>query len=244
MNASSSSSSSRRPPGTAERRRPTWRAFRHAYPTFLKIAGLVVILLVAFDFWLWHERRVYEAEVGRLRSAMTASEREKSDLLVSAEHGKLTMALALAKHQARWDPQLHLSVAVDSGRMYLTRDGALLRDMRVEIVPEVMPVVPDDSAMDAAGGVHGRVAASPGHRAPAQGPDSATVVRPRGERTIQEIQTDSTGATPTAIVLVGGTRIFGSNDSTVAQSGDVRMTPADFKAIVPNVSAGMTVYFY
>lgn len=236
MNASSSSSGSGRPPGTAERRRPTWRAFRHAYPTFLKIAGLLVILLVAFDFWLWHQRRAYEAEVGRLRSAMTASEREKSDLLVSAEHGKVTMALALAKHQARWDPQLHLSVAVDSGRMYLTRDGALLRDMRVEIVPEVMPAVPGDSAS--------RAHRAQTQDAQTQGADTAAVVRPRGERTIQEIQTDSTGATPTAIVLVGGTRIFGSNDSTVTQSGDVRMTPADFKAIVPNVSAGMTVYFY
>jgi len=207
------------------------------------MAGLSIVLLVAVDFWIWHRRTEYEAEITRLRSAMTASEREKSDLLMNAERGKLAMALELAKHQARWAPQLHLSVAVDSGRMYLTRDGAMLRDMRVQIVPEPMPVVPDSTA-DSLHMMHD--IQSRRRRAEPAGHDSIPSVRPRGERTIQEIVTDSVTSAPVMIVLVGGTRIYGSADTTNANAepGDVRMQPADFKAIIPNVSAGMTVYFY
>jgi hypothetical protein len=122
-----------------ERRRPSWQAFRRAYPTFLKIASVLLLLLVAFDLWLWYRQRQYQGEIDRLRGAMTESERDKSDLLIEAEQSKVKMALALARHQARWDPQLHLAVAVDSGRMYLMRDGAMLRDMRVSITPEPIP---------------------------------------------------------------------------------------------------------
>ena len=51
------------------------------------------------------------------------------------------MELALAKHQAQWDSKLHLSISVDSGHMYLERDGALLRDMRVSIAADRVPSV-------------------------------------------------------------------------------------------------------
>jgi hypothetical protein len=207
------------------------------------VAGVLFLLLVALDFWLWHQRVSYEHEIRRLRSSMTQAEREKSDLLVRTERGQLSMALALAKRQARWGPQLHLSIAVDSGRMYLTRDGAMLRDMRVEIVPDAVPAVPDDSAADASSASH-RHSAPHMPRVSHEASDTVRNVRPRGERTIQEVRTDSTGATPTVIILAGGTRIYGSNDSVDVQPGDVRMQPADFKAILPNVSPGMTVYFY
>jgi hypothetical protein len=223
-----------------ERRRPSWHAFRRAYPTFLKIASVLLLLLVAFDLWLWYRQRQYQGEIDRLRGAMTESERDKSDLLIEAEQSKVKMALALARHQARWDPQLHLAVAVDSGRMYLMRDGAMLRDMRVSITPEPIPVVPGDSAERPARSTR---AARGARVAPTARADMPPAVRPRGERTIQEIQTDSAGRS-VALLLVGGTRIYGSADSTTAQPGDVRLSPADFKAILASVTPGMVVYFY
>jgi hypothetical protein len=196
-----------------DRRRQAWRAFRHAYPTFLKVAAFLFLVLVAVDIWLFRQRSMYQQEIDRLRSGMTESEREKSDLIVQSEQDKVRMALELARRQARWDPQLHLSVAVDSGRMYLERNGALLRDMRVTIAPDEMPVAIADTGKK-------QTAAAPL-------PD----MRPRGERAIQEI---TTGATP-AIILIGGTRIYGSDDTTAVVPGTV---------ILPNVTAGMLVYFY
>ncbi len=86
--------------------------------------------------WLATRRWSYAAEIGWLRAGMTAAERQRSEIIIQTEQDKLRMALELAKQQAHWDPKLHLSVAVDSGRMYLEREGALLRDMRVAIAPE------------------------------------------------------------------------------------------------------------
>jgi len=203
-----------------DRRREAWRAFRHAYPTFLRVSMVLFLLLVAFDFWLWHRREDYSREIGRLRATMTDAEREKSDVIVQSEQDKLRMALELAKHQARWDPQLHLSIAVDSGRMYLERNGALLREMHADIAPAPVPpgVTPVSVKRDSSG----------------------AEIRPRGERTIAEVRSDS----GLALVLTGGARIYGSGDSSAVTPGDVRVSPADLKAILPNVAPGMVVYFY
>jgi hypothetical protein len=53
----------------------------------------------------------------------------------------------------------------------------------------------------------------------------------------------SDGSAP-VLSLNGGTRIYAANDSTAVSAGDVRVKPEDLKAILPNVSAGMVVYFY
>jgi hypothetical protein len=197
-----------------DRRRASWHTFREAYPTFLKIAAAIFLALVVVDMWLVYRRVAYEREITRLRSSMTTAERQKSDLIVQSEKDKLRMALELAKRQARWDPELHLSVSVDSGRMYLERNGALLREMRVDIAPSRIPEVGGDTMV------------------------ATTLLR--GERTVEDV---SDGSAP-VLLLNGGTRIYAANDSTSVPAGDVRVKPEDLKAILPNVSAGMVVYFY
>ena len=44
-----------------------------------------------------------------------------------------------ARALAKFDKKLHLNVSVDSARMYLTREGALLREMPVQFGPEQVP---------------------------------------------------------------------------------------------------------
>jgi hypothetical protein len=145
---------------------------------------------------------------------MTSAERRRSEFIIATEQDKLRMELALAKHQAQWDAKLHLSVATDSGRMYLERDGALLRDMRVWIAPASIPS--------------------------ANGHDMASSTA-LGQRTIVQVDTSDT----LQILLNGGTRIYASDDTLApATPGDVRASTNDLKAVLPNVSAGMNVYFY
>lgn len=204
-----------RPRGT-DRRREAWRTFREAYPTFLKIIALVFLLLVAGDMWLLFRRNAYGAEITRLRAGMTDAERRKSDVVVQSEQDKVRLALELAKRQAHLDSRLHLSVAVDSGVMYLERDGALLRVMRVALAPARVP------------GFKG------------QAGDTAAATLPRGQRTVREV---IAGDSP-ALVLNGDARIYAGADSGTVAAGDVRVDPADLRAILPNVSAGMSVYFY
>lgn len=199
-----------------DRRRQGWSAFREAYPTFLKIIAVVFLLLVVGDMWLFRQRQVYGQEISRLRASMTDAERNKSDIVVQSERDKVRLALALAKRQAHFDPRLHLSIAVDSGVMYLERDGALLRVMHVSLAPAEVP----------------------GFKS-AKGDTSAATL-PRGERTIQQV---IDGESP-ALVLNGDARIYAGADSDAVAAGNVRVSAADLRAILPNVSPGMTVYFY
>jgi hypothetical protein len=166
--------------------------------------------------WLFYRRDAYGKEITSLRAKMTNAERKKSDIAVQTEQDKVRLALELAKRQSHFDPRLHLSIAVDSGVMYLERDGALLRVMRVSLAPAR---IPGSKSMNG---------------------DTAAVTLPRGQRTIQQV---IDGDAP-ALVLNGDARIYAGADSDAVAAGNVRVDAADLKAILPNVSAGMSVYFY
>lgn len=131
--------------GEGDRRRGGWRDFRRAYPGFVFVLGLGVAAMLAVDGWLVAKRLKYEHDVTQLRAHMTAAEREKTDAIVQSEQNKLRIAIELAKRQSKFDKKLHLNVSVDSSRMYLTREGALLREMPVEFGPE-KPTDPNSAA--------------------------------------------------------------------------------------------------
>src|SRR4051812_29705015 len=199
-----------------DRRRGGWKDFRRAYPGFVFVLGLGLMAMIAVDAWLIAKRVKYDNDVNQLRSHMTAAERQRSDLIVESEQNKLRIAIELAKRQAKFDPKLHLNVSIDSAKMYLTREGALLREIPVQFGPE-------------------RPAADT-----ASGPPAAI---PRGERTVAEIADER-------ITLDGGSYILASksaqvaNDSTPIPPGSLRVASSDMKAIMPNLKAGMKVYFY
>src|ERR1700692_2076789 len=197
-------------------RRGTWKDFRRAYPGFVFVLGLGLVAMIAVDGWLIAKRVKYNRDVAQLREHMTQAERERSDAIVQSEQNKLRIAIELAKRQALFNKKLHLNVAVDSSRMYLTREGALLREMPVQFGPE-------------------RTASE------SSAPPPAAI--PRGERTVADLS-------DTKITLDGGTQILSSssaklaNDTTPIPRGAVRIGMEDMKAIMPNLSAGMKVYFY
>src|SRR6202521_3434785 len=208
----------RRPEREAEgdRRRGGWRDFRRAYPGFVFVLGLGLTAMVAVDGWLIFKRVQYNHEVAQLRAHMTDAERERTDAIVLAEQNKLRIAIELAKRQAKFDKRLHLNVSIDSSRMYLTREGALLREMPVQFGPE---------------------------RGTSDSSSARPAVVPRGERTIADLS-------DTKITLDGGAIILTSTaphvtaDTTAIPPGSLRISLEDLKAIMPNLSAGMHVYFY
>jgi hypothetical protein len=199
-----------------DRRRGGWRDFRRAYPGFVFVLGIGLAAMVAVDAWLLFKRVSYNRDVSQLRAHMTDAERQRTDAIVEAEQNKLRIAIELAKRQAKFDKRLHLNVSIDSSRMYLTREGALLREMPVQFGPE-------RAASDSSGV-----------------PPAAV---PRGERTIADLA-------DTKITLDGGATILASKtpqltaDTTDIPPGSLRISLEDVKAIKPNLSAGMKVYFY
>ena len=227
------------PPAAAPRR--SW------HPVLLGMLGILAVLLVAMSAWVAGRRGRYQEEITRLRASMSGLERARADAIVSREHNKLQLALALLRRQARIEPTLHLAVSIDTGAMYLEREGALLREMPVRIGPERRIGVP---------------------------PDTVVMAAPRGVRTVSRVLSDTSvwevpawvyldrgipvdslrsiaGALGTvALVLEGGTLIYAMpetgplDDSLYVLPGAVRARAEDLRAIAPNLSPGMRVFFY
>lgn len=229
-----------------DRRRVGWRDFRRQYPGFIFTMALGLAAMIAIDGWLIYKRLAYSAEINRLRANMSESEREKTDLIVRSEENKIRMAIELVRRQARLDRRLHLSIPLDSATMYLEREGAILRQIPVEIGPE---------------------------RVAGVAPDTVRMVVPRGERTVQKVlendawtvpawvYTDRGIATqaersirgalgPVALILDGGVVIYSVPsvgplaDSAYVMPGSIRAPEDHLRAILPNLEVGMKVYLH
>jgi hypothetical protein len=198
-----------------DRRRGGWKDFRRAYPGFVFVLGIGLLAMLAVDGWLFAKRVKYNHDVADLRSHMSDAEKQRTDAIVQAEENKLRIAIELVKRQAKFDKKLHLNVSVDSARMYLTREGALLREMPVQFGPE-RTVTPSDSTPPAA--------------------------IPRGERTVAELSEGKITLDGGTSILTSPGSL--ANDSTPIPAGSLRITLEDMKAIRPNLNAGMKVYFY
>lgn len=230
-----------------DRRRPTWREFRHAYPGLLVTMGLALAVLLAMNGWLLYKRDKYRREIARLRGGMTEVERRRTDMELRAGASALAVQIELLRRQARSDGELHLSISVDSATMYLERGGAQLRVMPIEFGAEKTVGTPPDTV---------RLVAPRGQRTIERvlGPDDAFplpawVWRDRGsEAPADRAVKGALG--PVAIVLSGGTLIYSTpsagplNDSTYVMPGSVRARATDLRAIAPNLKAGQAVYFY
>jgi hypothetical protein len=220
--------------------------FRRHSKLVLTCLALIVALL-ALDGWVVARRVTYEREIARLRAGMTDFERTRTDAILSSRDRRFQMMMDLLRRQARWDKEIHLAISVDSGRMYLERDGALLREIPVEVGPE-------------------RYIGTP--------PDTVLLAIPRGTRSVQTILGDADGweipawvyqdrgvpvpedrtlkraLGPVAIILDGGTVIYSLptvgplNDSSYILPGSIRASATDLAAIAPNLGRGVVVYFY
>ena len=230
-----------------ERRRPSWREFRLAYPGVVSVLLVVLVSMIAIDAWLVYQRTRYAREIARLRAGMTDQELRKANMVVAAEKNRMRVTLELMRRQANLDNELHLSVAVDSGVMYLEREGALLREMPIDVGPEK------------------RVGVAP---------DTLNIAAPRGARKVERVlgakdkwevpkwvYTDRGLPVPEdraevgalgagAIVLSGGAVIYGHPtagplaDSSYVLPGGIRARTQDLRAIAPNLTPGMSVYLY
>jgi hypothetical protein len=106
--------------------------FRRKHAAFTAAIAVIIVGMLAIDGWVLYKRAAYENEVARLRAGMSEFERRRSDAVTNTNEKRTAMMLELLRRQAKIDKEIHLAVAVDSSRMYLERDGALLREMGVE----------------------------------------------------------------------------------------------------------------
>jgi len=217
------------------------------HPRTVAVLGILIALFLVGDVLLVGRYLRYRGETARLRDGMTDAERQRADMLTASEENRVSIMLELIRRQAGSDRELHLSVSLDSSRMLLERDGALLREMHVDLGGEHVVGVP---------------------------PDTLRVARPLGVRSVERIlgaadvwevpdwvykhrglPVPSDRRIPgalgrNALVLSGGTVIYALPDSGVLADssyvipGSVRLTRSDLRAISPNITPGTSVYFF
>lgn len=68
--------------------------------------------------------------------------------------------------------------------------------------------------------------------------DSIPVASPRGVRRVEEVRGDS------VVILSGGATLYRGAGGAPARAGSVRIGAADLRSILPNLKAGLPVYFY
>jgi hypothetical protein len=210
-------------------------------------SAFVLVALLAGDCYVLVQRAKYRDETARLRASMTMLERERADQIVSQEHNKLRLALVLLRLQAKMEKSLHLSISVDSGAMFLEREGALLREMPVAVGQERrVGIAPDTVRLAPPLGVR-RVArvmtATDAWEVPGWVYADRGLVVPS-----DRVVTGALGSA--AILLDGGTVIYSVPDSgpladsTYVLPGAVRARAEDLRALIPNLVPGMRIYFY
>ena len=122
-----------------------WREFREAYPRIVAGMALGIAVLLLTDLVVAYERVQYGWELARMRASMTETERRRVDAIAASEENRLAIAAELARREALGDTELHLAVDTENGLLYLERQGARLREMRVRLGPEATVGTPPDA---------------------------------------------------------------------------------------------------
>jgi len=224
-----------------------WREILGAYPRIVTGMVLGIAILLLTDLGLAYKRVQYGWELARMRSAMTKTERRRVDAIAASEANRLAIALELARRDALGDSALHLAVDTQKGLMYLERQGARLREMRVRLGPEVAVGTPPDVVL---------LAPPLGKRSVARVVDgSYTWTVPEwvyvGQRRPVPSDRHLPGALgPLAIFLDSGAVLYARpavgplSDVSYVLPGSVRAEDADVEAIRADLQPGMAVYFH
>jgi hypothetical protein len=230
-----------------ERRRTRWGEFREAYPRIVTAMAVGLLGLIALDVFLLVKRSEYRREILADRAAMTATERQRTDGLLAASEERTALGLALVRQQAVLDRKLNLAISLEKGTMDLQREGAELREMRVEIGPEVsVGEAPGARKITPPLGRR-RVAAVLDGSYPWEVPAWVYVHR------AQPVPADRRlpGALgPVSVLLDDGTALYSRPergplaDATYVLPGGVRVQATDLLAIRENLAPGLPVYFH
>ena len=224
-----------------------WRELWNAYPRIVAGMALGLAFLLLADFVLASKRVQYGWQLWRMRAAMTDTERRRVDAIAASEESHLAMAVELARREALGDSDLHLAVDIENGLMYLERQGARLREMRVRLGPEVAVGTP---------------------------PDVVLLARPLGKRSVAHVVDGSyswavpawvysgrawpvpgdrhlPGALgPLAVFLDSGAVLYSRpaagplSDLGYVLPGSVRAEAVDLASIRADLKPGMAVYFH
>jgi len=222
-----------------------FRDFREQYPGFLPGVLLILGILLAIDLLLYDRQENYLAEINALRANMTQEQQQRGDAMSVSRQEQRKLMLQLVRRQAQFGKALHLSVDLDSSKIGLVQEGAVLRTLPVEL-GAARTLNKSDTASGVMRGADSVVKVL--------GPaDPWPVPRWVFKDRRLAVPADSMvpGALgPVAVLLGSGTVIYSLpttgplRDPTYVLPGAIRASADDLRAIAPNLVPGTPVYIY
>jgi hypothetical protein len=232
---------------TSRRTAPRWRELREAYPRIVTGILLAIAVLLVTDLVVAYERLQHGRELARMRAAMTETERGRVEAIAASEGNRLSLAAELMRRQALGDEALHLGVDTKNGLLYLERQGARLREMRVRLGRDVTVGTLPDTVI---------LAPPLGKRLVARVAD-ASYVWPVPEWVyvdrgwpVPDNRQIPGALGPLAVFLDSGAVVYARpavgplSDVSYVLPGSVRAEAPDLEAIREELQPGMAVYFY
>lgn len=224
-----------------------WRELWDAYPRIVTGMVVAIAILLLTDLVVAYERVRYGLELARMRAAMTETERQRVDAIAASEKNRLALAVELARREALGDRDLHLSVDTGQGILWLERQGARLREMRIRVGQEATVGTPPDVVL---------LAPPLGKRSVARVVDGSYrwavpdwVYLERGLPVPGDRQVPG-GLGPLAVFLDSGAVLYSRpavgplNDASYVLPGGVRLEAPDVEAIRADLQPGLAVYFH
>jgi hypothetical protein len=226
---------------------PRPRDPRNARRRLVAGAVLGIAALLLLDLVLVYERVQYGRELARMGAALTEAETRRVDAIAGAEENRLAIAVELARRQALGDTDLHLAVDTGNGLLYLERQGARLREMRVRLGRAATVGAPPDAVP---------LAPPLGKRSVARVVDGAYrwavpewVYVDRGWPVPADRQV-SGALGPLAVFLDSGAVLYSRpaegplSEASYVMPGSVMVEAPELEAIRENLQPGMGVYFH
>ena len=224
-----------------------WRELRESHPRM--VAGIVggVAVLLLTDLVLAYKSVQYGRELALMRASMTEAERRRVEAIAASQENRLAIATELARRQSLSDSDLHLAVDTENGLLYLERQGARLREMRVRLARVATVGTPPDAVPLATPLGKRSVARVVGGSYGWAVPEWVYVERgwpvPRDRRVPGALG-------PLAIFLDSGAVLYSRpevgplSDASYVLPGSVRAEAPDLEAIREDLQPGMAVYFH
>jgi hypothetical protein len=209
------------------------------------VAGLAIFLLT--DLVLGYKLVQYRWQLARMRASMTETEGQRVEAIAASEESRLAIAAELLRRESMGDVDLHLTVDTEKGLLYLERQGARLRQMRVLQGPVTTVGTPPDTV---------RLAPPLGKRSVARVVDGTygwmvpewLFVERGAPVPVNRLIPGALG--PLAVFLDSGAVLYSRpavgplSDLTYVLPGSVRAEAPDLEAMRADLLPGMAVYFH
>ena len=181
-----------------------------------KILKKLIFLFIIIDIILFVICIFYKLEVIQLQKTMTKAEQKRLEAISLTQTNQLALSMEMTRRMSEGDKDFNLSIDTQKKLMTLSREGAVLREIAIEI------------------GASAYVGSAP---------NRVKISLPLGKRTISNIN-DTIILLDSGSIIYTDSNSTTKDLKAEILPGNIKITSTDMRAILKSINPGTAVYFY